>query len=244
MATQDCEYTKEAAERYTKFFGIPPEKDMKTIPKEKVGLGYQYYPILFHSKNKEHLKDFFNEISVFVGDRNGKEVKREYEKIKQEICLYAVQIGTSPMGYELGYKLRFFDPKEVDDFYEKFKKDEKFTFLGFMHAMDVCYLELKRTKYQQFFCQQTCKGKDFDQQKCEVIIGYYILKIHNNIAKDNDEARIFNWRMEVEVESLMDSMKKASQDLFGEELKEDDEPTKKILRSYIMSQREEKNDSF
>jgi hypothetical protein len=61
-----------------------------------------------------------------------------------------------PMGYHLGIKSRFLDPKEITDAIDLVKFIPNSYFFGFMSAFDTIKLEIDNNKF--YFYQQNCSN--------------------------------------------------------------------------------------
>lgn len=96
---------------------------MDLIPDNISGLGYTWYPIVITCKNQDTLIRFMEQakftihpcINTFRGPDLTKSASYPEEDIIKDILNDAINIGSKPMGYHLGIKPRFMDPKTITD---------------------------------------------------------------------------------------------------------------------------------
>jgi len=58
--------SSEARERFIEMTGIEPTSDMKLIPDDIIGLGYQWYPMVIISNSKENLDQAMKQIKYVI----------------------------------------------------------------------------------------------------------------------------------------------------------------------------------
>lgn len=184
------EFNEEEAKRFKDFFGQHPEKWMKKIPSNVVGIGYHWVPILFKSSTRTIIDDFLKDaMELCVCDRTTKIVETTEDEITKEVAEMALNLGCHPMGYSLGVAPRFFDPKEISDAFDKLKKQPDSFYFSTMMAMD--YLKINIQGHILYFTQSNTHNR------ANIQLGKYSLTVHCHSSSD---PRIFNWVMDVEIE--------------------------------------------
>lgn len=191
--------TSEACARFVKLAQFDPTPDMQLIPDDIIGLGYNWYPIVICSKNKETLDQVLSQmkciirpcINTFRGSDMTKEASYSEDKIIEEVIRDSINVGCRPMGYHLGIAPRFFDPKEITDAIEAVKTMPNSHFVGFMPAFDL--IEFALEDETLYLNQENCIRGGKTKTKSWIVNP----KLE---ARDRKDSRIFNWLFRIEVD--------------------------------------------
>lgn len=193
----------EQIQRFKKYMQYEPDPDMKEIPRDIVGLGYTWYPIVIFSKNSNDLTEFIQTMKLVIrpcinsvrGADMTKEVKYDEDQVIKEISNDAVFVGRRPLGHHLGVKPRFFDPQEVIDAIDYLKHQKNTYFVGLMEAMDLIQLTVSGDDYYLTHINCRTPGQFFTKdKKWKIKCGIY--------PRFDNESRIFNWLLKISVKFL------------------------------------------
>ncbi|CAH6419294.1 Hypothetical protein HVR_LOCUS495 [uncultured virus] len=190
--------SEDARKRFVEATGIEPEPNMKSIPDDITGLGYQWYPLIIASNSKDNLDAAMKQIkyairpciNTFRGSDMTKEASYPEADIVAEVLRDSVNVGCRPMGYDLGIAPRFIDPKEITDAIQTVKTMPNSHYIGFMPAFDV--LEFKIENETFYFHQENCMREGTIKTKSWEISP----ELQPRQGKDG---RIFNWLLRIDV---------------------------------------------
>lgn len=196
-------FTPEQCERFEKYLKRKPSPTMKDIPKDIIGLGHRWYPIVIQTKNTQTLEEFVKVMKIIirpcndtaVGPDMTKEIFYDEDDVITEIAEDAVFVGMRPMGHHLGNSPRFFDPQEIVDSLNQLKQQENTLYTGIMSASDLVQLSVGDENFylNQSNCRNLCQILTTDQRwKIKVIIE----------PRCHEDNRIFNWLFKIFVKDI------------------------------------------